>query len=131
MRYWPSPSAINVPASNLTRDVHKYSDAQFVRLLREGERIDKRELWAMPSEIFQHLGEPDMTSLIAYLRTLQPAGKPTPPLPAFTAGMRKEMAEGKLKAREHVVEGFETFPETLLKLFKGENVGKLVLKVAD
>ncbi len=42
----------------------------------------------------------------------------------------KWMAEGKLKSREHVVEGIETFPETLMKLFKGENFGKLVLKVA-
>ncbi len=41
------------------------------------------------------------------------------------------MEAGKLKSREHVVEGLETFPETLLKLFKGENLGKLVLKVAD
>jgi NADPH-dependent curcumin reductase len=41
------------------------------------------------------------------------------------------MAAGKLRSREHVVEGLETFPETLLKLFKGENLGKLVLKVAD
>jgi NADPH-dependent curcumin reductase CurA len=40
------------------------------------------------------------------------------------------MAEGKLKSREDVVEGFETFPETLQKLFKGENIGKLVLQVA-
>jgi NADPH-dependent curcumin reductase CurA len=39
------------------------------------------------------------------------------------------MAEGKLKSREDVVEGLETFPETLLKLFSGENNGKLVLKV--
>jgi NADPH-dependent curcumin reductase CurA len=37
---------------------------------------------------------------------------------------------GKLKSREDIVEGLETFPETLLKLFKGENTGKLVLKVA-
>ncbi|MEA2434917.1 MAG: hypothetical protein QOG54_2374 [Actinomycetota bacterium] len=41
------------------------------------------------------------------------------------------MAEGKLKSREDIVEGLETFPETLLKLFKGENIGKLVLKVAE
>jgi len=39
------------------------------------------------------------------------------------------LAAGKLKTREDVVEGLETFPETLLKLFKGENTGKLVLKV--
>ncbi len=38
---------------------------------------------------------------------------------------------GKLKSREDVVEGFPTFPDTLLKLFKGENTGKLVLKVAE
>jgi NADPH-dependent curcumin reductase CurA len=41
------------------------------------------------------------------------------------------LAEGKLKAREDVVEGLETFPETLLKLFEGENFGKLLIKVSD
>jgi NADPH-dependent curcumin reductase len=41
------------------------------------------------------------------------------------------MAAGKLKSREDVVPGLETFPETILKLFKGENFGKLMLKVAD
>ena len=40
------------------------------------------------------------------------------------------MAAGKLKSREDIVEGLETFPDTLLKLFKGENTGKLILKVA-
>jgi NADPH-dependent curcumin reductase CurA len=40
------------------------------------------------------------------------------------------MAAGKLKSREDVVEGLETFPDTFLKLFTGENVGKLILKVA-
>jgi NADPH-dependent curcumin reductase len=38
---------------------------------------------------------------------------------------------GKLKTREDIIDGLETFPETLLKLFSGENFGKLVLKVAD
>ena len=46
------------------------------------------------------------------------------------AEMAGWMAAGKLKSREHVVEGLATFPETLLKLFKGENSGKLMLKVA-
>ena len=40
------------------------------------------------------------------------------------------MAEGKLKSREDIVDGFEDFPETLLRLFKGENVGKLLIRVA-
>jgi NADPH-dependent curcumin reductase CurA len=40
------------------------------------------------------------------------------------------MAAGKLKSREDVVPGFETFPDTLLRLFRGENTGKLVLEVS-
>ena len=45
--------------------------------------------------------------------------------------MAQWMREGKLKSKEDVVDGLETFPDTLLKLFTGENFGKLVLKVAD
>ena len=41
------------------------------------------------------------------------------------------MKEGKFVSREDVVSGIETFPDTLNKLFSGENFGKLVLKVAD
>lgn len=39
------------------------------------------------------------------------------------------MATGKLKTKEHVIEGIETFPETLQRLFTGDKMGKLVLKV--
>jgi NADPH-dependent curcumin reductase CurA len=40
------------------------------------------------------------------------------------------MREGRLISREHIVEGgVSAFPETLLKLFAGENVGKLVLHI--
>ncbi len=39
------------------------------------------------------------------------------------------MKEGKLKSKEHIEEGIDRFPEVLMKLFKGENFGKLVLKV--
>jgi NADPH-dependent curcumin reductase CurA len=45
------------------------------------------------------------------------------------AEMAGWMAQGKLKSKEHVVTGFDKFPETLLMLFNGENTGKLVLKV--
>ena len=39
--------------------------------------------------------------------------------------------EGRLKVREHVVEApVDQFPETLNKLFAGENTGKLVMKIA-
>ena len=41
------------------------------------------------------------------------------------------MKEGKFKSREDIVDGLNTFPETLNMLFEGKNFGKLVLKVAD
>ncbi|MBC8023727.1 MAG: NADP-dependent oxidoreductase [Burkholderiales bacterium] len=42
--------------------------------------------------------------------------------------MAQWMAQGKLKAKEDVVSGgIDAFPEVLLKLFRGENTGKLVL----
>ncbi|HMJ33330.1 MAG TPA: NADP-dependent oxidoreductase [Baekduia sp.] len=41
------------------------------------------------------------------------------------------IAEGKIKAQEHVVQGsIDDFPDTLQMLFRGENVGKLVLELA-
>ena len=116
-----------VPASNLTRDVHKYTDAQFVRLLRDGQRIDDRELWAMPSEIFQHLGDPDMSALLAYLRTLKPAGPPTPPLPPFPADVRKELAEGKIKPAAQWVK--ETKDKTPIDLGESHALGRYITMV--
>ncbi len=50
--------------------------------------------------------------------------------PQAGAEMAGWMVTGKLKSREDIVEGLATFPETLLKLFNGENSGKLMLKVA-
>ena len=47
-----------------------------------------------------------------------------------TSAIAGWLAAGKLKC-EDIVVGFATFPETLLKLFAGENFGKLVLQVAE
>ena len=46
------------------------------------------------------------------------------------AEMAGYLKSGAMKSREDVVQGLDTFPETLLKLFNGENFGKLVLQVA-
>lgn len=39
------------------------------------------------------------------------------------------LAQGKMTSREDIVEGFDTFPDALLRLFRGDNTGKLLLKV--
>jgi NADPH-dependent curcumin reductase CurA len=40
------------------------------------------------------------------------------------------LSEGKLQVKEDIVAGLESFPAALLKLYSGENFGKLVLEVA-
>ena len=51
--------------------------------------------------------------------------------PVAIAEMAGYLKDGRMKSKEDVVKGLDTFPETLLKLFNGENFGKLVLQVAD
>ena len=46
------------------------------------------------------------------------------------AEMAGYLKAGTMKSKEDVVQGIENFPEALLKLFNGENFGKLVLQVA-
>jgi hypothetical protein len=50
--------------------------------------------------------------------------------PLAVAEMSGYLKAGSMKSKEDVVVGLENFPETLLKLFSGENFGKLVLQVA-
>ncbi|WP_405603915.1 NADP-dependent oxidoreductase [Streptomyces sp. NBC_01410] len=49
-----------------------------------------------------------------------------------TTQLGEWLAAGRLRSMEDVVSGgVEAFPETLMRLFRGENLGKLVLQVAD
>jgi len=50
--------------------------------------------------------------------------------PQATAELAGWLRDGRIVSREHIVPGgVEAFPQTLLSLFAGENVGKLVLAV--
>lgn len=51
--------------------------------------------------------------------------------PEATAQLAQWAAEGKIKHRDTVVDGLEKAPEAVNMLFEGENVGKLMVKVAD
>ena len=84
-------------ASNLTRDVVGYSDAQLKRLLRQGIHPTGRDVWGMPSELFQHLSLADEAALIDYLRTLSPAGQPTQSRLPWSPEAAKMIADGKIK----------------------------------
>jgi NADPH-dependent curcumin reductase CurA len=41
------------------------------------------------------------------------------------------LKDGRLQSREDVVQGLAAFPDALLRLFRGDNFGKLILHVAD
>ena len=51
--------------------------------------------------------------------------------PIAIAELAGYLKDGRMKSREDVVTGLDTFPESLVKLFTGENFGKLVLEVAN
>jgi NADPH-dependent curcumin reductase CurA len=54
-----------------------------------------------------------------------------PRYPEASAKLAQWAAEGKIKHRDTVVEGLEKAPEAVNMLFEGQNVGKLMVKVAD
>ena len=47
----------------------------------------------------------------------------------FYAEMGPWVASGTVKSRETVVEGLENTPDAFLGLFKGENTGKMLVKL--
>ena len=47
----------------------------------------------------------------------------------FYADMSNWIGEGKIKWRETVIEGIENAPKAFLSLFKGENIGKTLVKI--
>ena len=51
--------------------------------------------------------------------------------PVAVAELAGYLKDGRMKSREDVVHGLQTFPEALTRLFTGENFGKLVLQVAE
>ena len=67
-------------ATNISLTMPQMSDAELELVLREGKRSD-RELYLMPSRQTHFISDQDMSALIAFLRTIEPAGEPTPEPP--------------------------------------------------
>jgi len=98
-----SPEGGVLHAPNLTLALPKYTDAQLKRLLLTGEHPRREHLWEMPSALFQHLAAPDLDGLIAYLRTLKPAGEPSPE-PVIGPLAKQMIEKGELKPTSQLVQ---------------------------
>jgi len=82
--------------SNLTRSAHSLTDAQLKGAIKDGVRPG-RDLWVMPSHLFTQLSEADTAAIIAYLKSHPPAGD-VHPEPTFTDGLRRAIAEDKIRS---------------------------------
>ena len=49
----------------------------------------------------------------------------------FMTDMGKWIPEGKIKWKETIVYGIEKAPEAFIGLFRGENFGKMIVKLVD
>jgi cytochrome c553 len=64
------PNLVRLVAPNISVLLPAYTDAQLATVLRQGVKPDGRSVIFMPSEMYRHLGDEDLGSLIAYLRTV-------------------------------------------------------------
>jgi len=52
-------------------------------------------------------------------------------MPQFLADMGKWIAEGKIRWKETIVDGIENATEAFIGLFKGQNFGKMIVKLGS
>ena len=124
-------------ATNISRTLPAMSDGVIERLLREGVH-PTREIYVMPSKQSQFLSERDMNALIAFLRTIEPTGEPTPlPPPGFEQAVTARLPddywrttkEGQPRDYHNAAEEVAYFAEnTVPDLGEGHAQGRLVVQ---
>lgn len=80
-RFIDEPGIVTVYAPNITPGeggISDLSDEDLIRAIRHGIDQDDSHLIVMPAEIFIHMSEEDLGSVIAFLRTLSPVDNAVP-----------------------------------------------------
>ena len=76
------PGMLRIPTPNLTSGAGGvgsfYTDKDWVRAIRHSVGHDGRALFIMMSNQYHHLGDEDVSALIAYLKSLPPADHKLP-----------------------------------------------------
>jgi mono/diheme cytochrome c family protein len=77
-RPFPHPAPFTaVTAANLTRKARRYSDADFVRVVREGVTPQGYSVEFMPSNAFVRMADDEAAAIIAYVRSVPTGGEDT------------------------------------------------------
>jgi cytochrome c553 len=63
------PNFVRLVAPNISTVLPTYTDAQLATVLRQGIKRDGKSVLFMPSEMFRHLSDADLSRMIAFLRT--------------------------------------------------------------
>ena len=112
-------------SSNLRIAAAEMSDGEFERALRHGLAPDATSLWAMPSADYLYMSELDVAAVVAYLRSLGPAGPRQPRL-------RWDMRERALLLDGHIVPSVLAVRDTSSSLDLGPRYdgGRYLARVA-
>jgi cytochrome c553 len=77
-RMFDNPKIASIWAPNLTLVAAHSTDQQLAQAIRQGVGADRRSLFIMPSEVYQHLSDQEVAALIAMIRRLLKGGSETP-----------------------------------------------------
>jgi cytochrome c553 len=98
------PNLVRLVASNASVLLPNYSDAQLATLLRKGVKPDGTGAMFMPSEMFRHLDDQDLASLIAWLRTVPVTRDGVQEKTQVRIVGRVLLATGMIQAGAHAIE---------------------------
>ena len=122
------PSGIDVYIENVGGDV---GDMVFRRLNRHA-RVALIGLIAQYNDRKHHHG-PDLSTVLYNRVTVRGmiVGDHNNRRDEFVRDVGGWLCEGKLKYRETIVDGIENAPAAFIGMFRGENIGKLLVRCAD
>jgi len=95
--FFDEPMLARLIAPNVPKALRGYSDADLVRVLRHGVRPNGTGVAVMPSSMFYHLDNADLSSLIAYLRRLPDTSSATLPSTSMRLLARIGVITGQYK----------------------------------
>ena len=110
-------------APNLTRGkggrVASFSDEDWIRSIRHGVGPDKRGLFIMPAEEYQHFSDDDLGALIAFLKTLPAIDRERVPT-SLGPVSRVLLATGKMKLAAETIDHPNVRPASIAPAINAE-----------